>query len=172
MCDGLQSEQYAPVAFGHADYVARLVSWAERVSSVRGIIVLGSVAQIGTEDALSDLDVMIITTRPRQLRRGEWLADLSPAPVLSWTYRSPVGGQTVRQIVYDGPFVVDVATTSWIQAALSGVAVAAITRLPQLRRVVSADECPATRCLVANYERRSTRSARQGWDRDPYGPVA
>jgi hypothetical protein len=78
---------------------------------------------------------MIITTRPRQLRRGEWLADLSPAPVLSWTYRSPVGGQTVRQIVYDGPFVVDVATTSWIQAALSGVAVAAITRLPQLRRV-------------------------------------
>jgi hypothetical protein len=38
-------------------------------------------------------------------------------------------------VVYDGPFVVDVATTSWIQAALSGVAVAAITRFPQLRRV-------------------------------------
>jgi predicted nucleotidyltransferase len=48
--------------------VARLLSWAERVSSVRGIIVLGSVAQIGTEDALSDLDVMIITTKPRQQR--------------------------------------------------------------------------------------------------------
>jgi aminoglycoside 6-adenylyltransferase len=35
--------------------------------------------------------------------------------------------------VYDGPFVVDVATTSWIQAALSGAAVAAITRFPRLR---------------------------------------
>ncbi|MDQ1458399.1 MAG: hypothetical protein QOH28_4019, partial [Actinomycetota bacterium] len=50
------------MASGHADYVAQVVSWAERVPSVRGLVVMGSVAQIGTEDALSDLDLMIITT--------------------------------------------------------------------------------------------------------------
>jgi aminoglycoside 6-adenylyltransferase len=123
------------MALRHADYVARLVSWGEKVSSVRGIIVLGSVAQVGTEDALSDLDLLIVTTKPRELGRGEWLAEVGPAPVLSWTYRSPVGGPTVRQIVYDGPFVVDVATTSWVQAGLSGAAVAAIARFPPLRGV-------------------------------------
>jgi len=124
------------VANTHADFVANVVSWAERISSVRGIIVVGSVAQIDTQDALSDLDLIVITTKPRHLRGGEWLAEVGPAPVLSWTYRSPVGGQTVRQVVYDGPFVVDIATTSWVQAALTGVTVAAIARLPRLRRAL------------------------------------
>jgi aminoglycoside 6-adenylyltransferase len=122
------------VAIAHADFVAKVVSWAERVPSVRGIIVVGSVAQTGTEDALSDLDLMMITTKQRRLRRGEWLAEVSPPPVFSWTYRSPVGGQTVRQVVYGGPLVVDIATTSWIQAALTGAAVAAMARFPELRR--------------------------------------
>jgi len=125
------------MAIAHAEFVARVVSWAERVSSVRGVIVLGSVAQKGTEDALSDLDLMVITTKPWKLRGGEWLAEVGRAPVLSWTYRSPVGGQTVRQVVYDGPFVVDIATTWWVLAALSGATVAAIARFPQLRRVFS-----------------------------------
>ena len=75
-------------------------------------MVMGSVAQSGTEDALSDLDVMLITTKPRELRRGEWLDEIGPRPILSWTYRSPIGRQTVRQVVYDGPLVVDIATTS------------------------------------------------------------
>jgi len=126
------------MATAHNDYLAMLVSWAEKASSVRGVMVMGSVAQTGTEDGLSDLDVMLITTKPRELRRGEWLAELGPRPILSWTYRSPIGRQTVRQVVYDGPLVVDIATTSWTQAALTGATVAAIARLPRLRHAFPA----------------------------------
>jgi aminoglycoside 6-adenylyltransferase len=126
------------MATAHTEYLARLVSWAQSASSVRGVLVMGSVAQIGTEDALSDLDVMLITTRPRELRRGGWLDEIGPRPILSWTYRSPIGRQIVRQVVYDGPLVVDIATTSWTQAALTGATITAIARLPWLRRAFGA----------------------------------
>ena len=99
-------------------------------------MVLGSAAQRGTEDALSDLDVMLITTKPRELRRAGWLHEIGPRPILSWTYHSPVGRQTVRQVVYDGPLVVDIAIASWIQAALTGATVASMARVPRLRRAI------------------------------------
>ena len=114
------------IATAHSAYLARLVSWAEKVSSVRAVMVLGSVAQSGSEDALSDLDVMMITTKPRELRQADWRGEIGPLPILSWTYRSPIGNQTVRQVVYDGPLVVDIAITSWIQATLAAATVAAI----------------------------------------------
>lgn len=118
----------------HSDYVAKLVSWAEQASAVRAIIVLGSIAQPGAEDELSDIDLMLITTKPRWLRAGHWLDEISPAPVFSWTYRSPIGRQTIRQVVYDGPLVVDVSMTSRTQAIMSGSAASAFKRLPALRR--------------------------------------
>ena len=144
------------MATAHTEYLANLVSWAEKASSVRGVMVMGSVAQTGTEDALSDLDVMLITTKPRELRRGEWLDEIGLRPILSWTYHSPIGQQTVRQVVYDGPLVVDIATTSWTQAALTGATVAAIARLPRLRHALPA---PVSAQLEAwlQITRRGTR---------------
>jgi len=68
--------------------------------------------------------------------RAGWLHEIGPRPILSWTYHSPVGRQTVRQVVYDGPLVVDIAIASWIQAALTGATVASMARVPRLRRAI------------------------------------
>ena len=52
----------------------------------------------------------------------------------SWTYQSPVGGQTVRQAIYGGPLVVDIAIVSSVQAFLVGMAVRGLFQLSALRR--------------------------------------
>jgi aminoglycoside 6-adenylyltransferase len=116
------------------DYLERFVTWCRSDRWVSGVILLGSAAHEGAVDPLSDLDLMVITNQPRRLATPEWLELIPPAPLFSWTYQSPVGGQMVRQAIYDGPLVVDVALVSSIQAFLLGVAVTGLYRLTALRR--------------------------------------
>jgi aminoglycoside 6-adenylyltransferase len=117
---------------GH--YLDRFVAWCRVDRSVSGVILLGSAAQDGAADPLSDLDLMVITNQRRRLSSPEWLESIHRPPVFSWTYKSPVGGQTVRQAIYDGPLVVDIALVSTIQALLVGMGVTALSRLTALRR--------------------------------------
>ncbi|HWT81466.1 MAG TPA: aminoglycoside 6-adenylyltransferase, partial [Candidatus Methylomirabilis sp.] len=101
---------------------------------VHGALVLGSAANDRAVDALSDLDLMVITTSRRRLSSLEWL-ELSDFPLLfSWTYDSPLGGQNVHQLIYDGPLVVDLAFVSSAQAFLLGTGVQALAHSPLLRR--------------------------------------
>jgi Streptomycin adenylyltransferase len=75
---------------------------------------------------------MVITTSPRRLSSFKWL-EMSDFPLLfSWTYDSPLGGQKVHQLIYDGPLVVDLAFVSSTQAFLLGAAIQALARWPTL----------------------------------------
>jgi Streptomycin adenylyltransferase len=85
-------------------------------------------------DALSDLDLMIITTSPRRLSSLAWLESLDPPALFSWRYPAPVGAQLVGQAIYDGPLVVDLAFVSSPQAFLLGVALFGFSRRSSLRR--------------------------------------
>jgi hypothetical protein len=116
------------------DYLDRFVASCQAEPSVRGVILLGSAAQDGVVDPLADLDLMVITKRRRRLSSLEWLELIDPQPLFSWTYQSPVGGETVRQAIYDGPLVVDIALVSSVQAFLLGLAVMGLSRRPFLRR--------------------------------------
>lgn len=104
------------------------------MQSIRGVILLGSAAYDGAPDPLSDLDLMVITNQRRRFSSVEWLELIEPPPLFSWTYQSPVGGQMVRQAIYEGPLVVDIALVSTIQAHLLGMAVTGFSRFPALRR--------------------------------------
>jgi hypothetical protein len=115
------------------DYLDRFVARCRADRSVSGVILLGSAAHQGEVDSLSDLDLMVITNQRRRVSSPEWLESISPAPLFVWTYRSPVGGQTVRQAIYEGPLVVDVALVTSIQALLVGVLVRVLSRLTALR---------------------------------------
>ena len=77
---------------------------------------------------------MVITNQRRRLSSLEWLESIPPPPVFSWTYQSPIGGRAVRQAIYDGPLVVDVALVSSIQAFLVGMAVKGLSRRAAIRR--------------------------------------
>jgi aminoglycoside 6-adenylyltransferase len=116
------------------DYLDRFVAWCRAERSVRGVILLGSAAHDSAVDPLSDLDLMVITDQRRRLSSPEWLDLIDPPPLFSWTYQSPVGGQTVRQAIYGGPLVVDIALVSSVQASLLGMAVIGLSRLSALRR--------------------------------------
>jgi aminoglycoside 6-adenylyltransferase len=118
------------------DYLDRFVARCRDVRSIRGVILLGSAASEGEVDPLSDLDLMVITNQRRRFSSPEWLDLVAPPPLFSWTYRSPVGGQMVRQAIYEGLLVVDIAFVSSIQALLLGMAVTAFSRFPALRRRV------------------------------------
>ena len=116
------------------DYLDRFVAWCRDERSVRGVILLGSAAHDGAADPLSDLDLLVITNQRRRLSSPEWLDFIDPPLLFSWTYQSPVGGQTVRQVIYDGPLVVDIALVSSVQAFLVGMAVIGLSQLSAFRR--------------------------------------
>ena len=116
------------------DYLDRFVAWCRSERSVRGVILMGSVAHDGAVDPLSDLDLLVITNQRRRLSSPEWLDLIDPPPLFSWTYPSPVGAQTVRQAIYDGPLIVDIALVSSVQAFLLGMAVKGLSQLSVLRR--------------------------------------
>ena len=94
---------------------------------------MGSAAHDGVIDPLADLDLMVIS-HGRRLPLPEWLDLIDPPPLFFWTYQSPVGSQTVRQAIYDGPLVVDIALVSGLQAFLLGMAVTGGSRLSAFRR--------------------------------------
>jgi hypothetical protein len=118
------------------EYLDRFVAHCKAEQAVHGVLLLGSAADPRAVDALSDLDLMVITTSPRRLSSRAWLASVDPSVRFSWTYQSPIGGQRVGQAVYDGPFVVDLAFVSSLQAFLLGTAVKGLSRRPTLRRRV------------------------------------
>jgi len=115
-------------------YLDRFVARCRAERSVRGVILLGSAAHDGVVDPLSDLDLMVIANQRRRISSPEWLDSIDPPPLFSWTYQSPVGSQTVRQAIYDGPLVVDIALVSSAQAFLLGMAVTGLSQLFTLRR--------------------------------------
>lgn len=120
------------------DYLARFTTWATGNRSVRGVILLGSRAGgSSAADDLSDLDLLIIATRPKAFLTEKWLDDVGVSPLFSWAYRAPVGGQVVRQVVYEGPLVVDVGVTSVAQSLMAGVAVSSLRHASMRRRMPS-----------------------------------
>ena len=120
------------------DYLNHFVAWCQAEHSVRGVILLGSAAQDSAVDPLADLDLLVIITHQRRFSTLEWLELIDPPPLFSWTYQSPVGGETVRQAIYDGPLVVDIALVPTVQAFLLGLAVLGLSRHSLLRRHVPA----------------------------------
>jgi hypothetical protein len=115
------------------NYLDHFVAWCRTERSVRGVILLGSAAHDGVVDPLSDLDQMDITNQRRRLSSPQWLDLIDPPPLFSWTYQSPIGGQTVRQAIYGGPLVVDIALASSSQAFLVGMAVKGLSQVSVLR---------------------------------------
>lgn len=120
----------------HRIFLDRFVGWCADQRAVRAVILLGSVAREGAHDALSDLDLMVVTTRLRRFSSARWLDSIDPPPLFTWTYRPPLGGDPVHQAIYQGPVVVDVAPLSKAQALLTGLSIEVVHRLPILRRTM------------------------------------
>jgi hypothetical protein len=95
-------------------FLARVTRWAESQPDIRGVILMGSLSH-GHADEFSDVDLMLISTRPRSYRAStKWLRSWGE-PRLLWTVRAPASTQVVQQVVFDGPLVVDISFVSNVQ---------------------------------------------------------
>lgn len=95
-------------------FLDRVARWAESKRDIRGVILMGSVSQ-GHDDEFSDIDLMLISTRPGAYRSStEWLRSWGD-PRLVYTVRAPASTQIVQQAVFEGPLVVDIAFVSNMQ---------------------------------------------------------
>lgn len=121
-------------------FLDRFVAWASARPDVRGALLVGSRART-TEpaDALSDIDVLMITTRPRLYASTTgWLRDLGE-PILTCTFSTVVGRRAVRSAEFDvgdGPLHVDFAMVGSFESRWAGRLLRIFARYPTAMPVV------------------------------------
>ncbi len=118
-------------------FLETFVPWAERRSDIRGAVVVGSRARVmPPPDELSDIDLMLITTRPKfYYGTAGWLNELGD---LTLTYRQPpvVGQRNIRTAVFDGPVHVDFAIVSDMETRWGGLLLRVLSRAPRFMRLL------------------------------------
>lgn len=121
-------------------FLDRFTAWATARADVRGALVVGSRARtVEPADALSDLDLMLITTRPRfYASTTEWLRQLGE-PVLTCTFSTVVGARALRAADFDGaegPLHVDFAMVGSLEARWGSLLLRLLARRPGARRLL------------------------------------
>lgn len=112
-------------------FLERFAEWAGDHDDVKAALLVGSRARsVQPADEWSDLDIMLITTRPkRYLRTSEWLAALGPV-CLTYVIERPVGDRHVRHVVFEGPVMVDFAVVSSLETRWGALVLRMVTRAP------------------------------------------
>ncbi len=118
-------------------FLERFADWARDRDDVKAALLVGSRARsVQPADEWSDLDIMLITTRPkRYLRTSEWLAALAPV-CLTYVIERPVGDRHVRHVVFDGPVMVDFAVVSSLETRWGALVLRMVTRAPETLRLI------------------------------------
>lgn len=121
-------------------FLTRFTSWASGRSDVRGALVVGSRARtVEPADPLSDVDLMVVTTRPRfYLSTREWLQELGK-PVLACMYSTIVGTRTVISVDFNGgvvPLHVDFAIVGNFESRWGGLLLRLLARRPTAMRLL------------------------------------
>jgi aminoglycoside 6-adenylyltransferase len=118
-------------------FLERFTEWARDRDDVKAALLVGSRARsVMPADEWSDLDIMLITTRPkRYLRTSEWLAVLAPV-CLTYVIEAPVGDRHVRHVVFEGPVMVDFAVVSSMETRWGGLVLRMVTRAPATLRLI------------------------------------
>jgi aminoglycoside 6-adenylyltransferase len=118
-------------------FLERFEEWARDRKDVKAALLVGSRARsVQPADEWSDLDIMLITTRPkRYLRTSEWLAALAPV-CLTYVIERPVGDRHVRHVVFEGPVMVDFAVVSSLETRWGALVLRMVTRVPATLRLI------------------------------------
>jgi aminoglycoside 6-adenylyltransferase len=122
---------------GTGRILAKLVDWAAARDDLRAIAVVGSRARSDhPADAWSDLDVLVMARRPeRYLARPEWLAAVG-TPWLTVKEPTPIGGQEILLVTFEGGAKVDISVVPSRALALAARAVGIVRRHPAAIAVV------------------------------------
>jgi aminoglycoside 6-adenylyltransferase len=111
--------------------LSKLVSWATARDDLRGIAVVGWRARSDhPSDEWSDLDLLVMARHPgRYLARTDWLAAIEK-PWLAVKEPTPIGGQEILLVTFEGGTKVDISVVPSRTFALAARAVGILRRYP------------------------------------------
>jgi len=115
----------------------RFVAWAQTQPDIRAAIVAGSRARTDhPADRWSDLDITIITTRPKRYLAGtDWLGNIDDY-WLTFLEATATGGETERRVLFQGALDVDFPILPHSRTRLAVRVVPLLRRFPVLRRLL------------------------------------
>ncbi len=121
-------------------FLSRVIEWASARPDVKAVLVIGSRARtVAPADALSDIDLMLVTTRPRfYASTTQWLHELGDL-VLTCTFSTVVGTRAVRTGVFrDGNVLLqlDAAMVGSFESRIAAVVLRLLARFPGAMRLV------------------------------------
>jgi predicted nucleotidyltransferase len=101
--------------------LSKIVAWGAARDDLRGIAVVGSRARADhPADPWSDLDLIVMARRPRQYLAGSrWLAEIE-TPWLAVREPTPIGGQHIFLVTFEGGTKVDLVVASSRAFSLPG----------------------------------------------------
>ncbi len=111
--------------------LSKMVVWATARDDLRAIAVVGSRARTDhPADPWSDLDVLLMARRPkRYLAAPDWLSEIE-TPWLVVREPTPIGGQEIFLVTFDGGTKVDISVVSSRAFSLAARAVGMLRRHP------------------------------------------
>jgi hypothetical protein len=122
-------------------FIERFTAWSGARRDIRGALVVGSRARsIQPADALSDIDLMVVTRRPRfYASTRAWLGELGE-PVLACNFSSVVGTRPVLSVDFDGdvPLHVDFAIVGSFESRWASVLLRVLGCFPAAVRLLPA----------------------------------
>jgi aminoglycoside 6-adenylyltransferase len=115
----------------------RFAAWAQAQPDIRAAFVIGSRARTDhPADEWSDLDIMVITTRPqRYLTRHDWLKNIGDY-WLTFLEPTPTGGGIERRVLFDGARDVDFAVFLYDRFRQAARFLPLLRRFPLLFRLL------------------------------------
>jgi len=134
----------AAISNGEGQAEDAIESWLKKFSAlarhqrdVRAAWVVGSRARtVQPADEWSDIDIMLITTRPtRYLHTSTWLRDIG-SPWMDYLIETQIGARNVRHAVFEGAVCVDFAIVSSVETRWASPILRLVARYPQLIRLL------------------------------------
>jgi predicted nucleotidyltransferase len=117
--------------------LSKMVAWGTARDDLRAIAVVGSRARADhPADPWSDLDVIVMARRPKRFLTGShWLEEIE-TPWLTVREPTPVGGQEIFLVTFEGGAKLDLVVVSSAAFSLAARALQALKRHPSLLRLL------------------------------------
>jgi aminoglycoside 6-adenylyltransferase len=122
--------------------LSKMVAWATARNDLRGIAVVGSRARSDhPADAWSDLDIVVMARRPGPYLAGPRWLDAIETPWLAVKEPTPIGGQEIFLVTFEGGTKVDVVVVSSRAFAVAARVVGILRHYPAVLSLMPGIAC-------------------------------
>jgi aminoglycoside 6-adenylyltransferase len=160
-------EVRSPNAAAYAQLLDRFVAWAQSQPDIRAALLVGSRARAERPaDEWSDLDIIVLSTRPeRYLAETDWVANVG-TPWLTFIEKTGTGDERERRVLFAGGLDVDFALIPSRKAQQLQLLLRLQRRFPQLLRLLPSGMARQFRQGLADFADLARRGVRVLLDKD------